>query len=191
MISKRTPVRLLAIMVAFASAFAYAEPPAVASPGVTGLWMGAMVQHGIAYRVVLHVTQDAGGKLAVSMESVEQHATLPGENAILKDGGFSFEIGKVGKYQGTLAADGNTMSGTWTQQGNAVPAQLCANLRVRSTNSRTLVSGETPGRIERPQAGFGSGTRTSLERRFAEHAHGRWSRHRRARSRTTPHFYLW
>jgi hypothetical protein len=93
----------------------------VEPPGVMGFWMGTMLQHGIAYRIVLQVTEDAGGKLAVSMESVDQRGTLPGENAILEDAGLSFEIRSVGKYQGTLAADGNTIGGTWTPQETAVP----------------------------------------------------------------------
>jgi serine-type D-Ala-D-Ala carboxypeptidase/endopeptidase len=83
--------------------------------------MGTMVQNGNAFRIVLHVTQGAGGGLSVSMESIDQHATLAGQNAILKDDGFSFEIKLVGKYQGTLATGGNSISGTWTQQGIAVP----------------------------------------------------------------------
>lgn len=122
--TSRTFRVVLALSVIFTLAVysAFAAPPSSAPPpGVTGFWMGTMLQNGITFRVVLQVAEEGGGKLKVSMRSVDQNATLPAETAILKDNSFSFGVRSVGKYQGTLAASGNTISGTWTQQGESVP----------------------------------------------------------------------
>jgi D-alanyl-D-alanine-carboxypeptidase/D-alanyl-D-alanine-endopeptidase len=114
-------VRALSVIFTLAVYSAFAAPPSSAPPpGVTGFWMGTMVQNGITFRVVLQVAEEGGGKLRVSMRSVDQNATLPAETPILKDNSFSFEVRSVGKYRGTLAASGNTLSGTWTQQGESV-----------------------------------------------------------------------
>jgi len=88
--------------------------------GIVGTWTGTLHAGSVSLRLVLHVTSDAAGKLQVALDSVDQNAMgLPGSNVALEGSSFKFDIPSVhGSYAGTLSADGNSLSGTWTQSGS-------------------------------------------------------------------------
>lgn len=96
---------------------------AVSKPAdMAGDWNGAIGIEGAALRLVLHVTGSAGS-LRVTLDSPDQHANgLQGSNAVLDGKSFSFQIPAVhGTYTGTLAGDGKTIDGTWSQSGATLP----------------------------------------------------------------------
>lgn len=94
----------------------------IAKPAdLAGAWSGA-IDARPPLHLVLHVTGSAGN-LHVTLDSPDQHATgLQGSNAVLDGKNFSFQIPSVqGTYTGTLAADGKSISGTWSQSGATLP----------------------------------------------------------------------
>jgi hypothetical protein len=67
-----TVVRALSILFRLDVCSAFAVTPSLAPPpGVTGFWMGTILEQGIAYSDRPAVDEDAGGRLSVSMESVD------------------------------------------------------------------------------------------------------------------------
>jgi len=90
------------------------------APGLVGTWSGTLHAGSATLRLVLHVTSDPAGKLQVALDSIDQHVMgLAGSNAIVQGNSFKFEVTSVhGSYAGTLSADGNKLSGTWTQNGS-------------------------------------------------------------------------
>jgi len=93
----------------------FAQKPA----DVVGDWSGVLQPSGGSLRLALHVSKDAAGKLSVTLDSLDQNAMgLQGSNAVLNGNDFSFAIPSVsGTYNGTLASDGKSISGTWSQGG--------------------------------------------------------------------------
>jgi pimeloyl-ACP methyl ester carboxylesterase len=85
---------------------------------IAGDWQGTLSVSGAELRLVLHVTKAADSSLKATLDSIDQ----PGANGIpissitLKDSKLSLGIDAVhGTYEGKVAADGKTISGTWTQ----------------------------------------------------------------------------
>jgi D-alanyl-D-alanine-carboxypeptidase/D-alanyl-D-alanine-endopeptidase len=89
---------------------------------VQGDWDGVLHAGQVSLHLVLHVTTDANGKLAVALDSLDQNAMgLPRGNAAVKGSIFSFDIPVVsGSYTGTVSSDGKRIDGTWNQ-GKPLP----------------------------------------------------------------------
>jgi|HubBroStandDraft_4_1064222.scaffolds.fasta_scaffold72627_2 hypothetical protein len=75
--------------------------------------------------LVLHLRADENGALAATMDSPSQGANgLVGSEVKLDGTTLSYSIAIVGgMYTGTVSADGKTISGTWTQNGNSTPLE--------------------------------------------------------------------
>lgn len=93
---------------------------------IAGDWQGTLDAGGAQLRLVLHITKGADGALKATLDSIDQ----PGANGIpvnavtLKDSKLTLDITAVhGTYEGTVAADGKTISGTWTQ-AQALPLEF-------------------------------------------------------------------
>jgi pimeloyl-ACP methyl ester carboxylesterase len=101
------------------------EPPAHkpddARFPVEGLWQSALVTHGLRLRFQLHVFHDSDGELIAALDNLDQNVSgLPAMNVTLKESAFHFEIPSVdGTFDGTLSANKNSISGTWSQTGVA------------------------------------------------------------------------
>ena len=116
---------LTTIVFTLIASLAFISSAAAVPPGVIGIWTGTLKTFycpGINCRpvnlhLVLHVTADSAGKLAASFDSVDQGGMdLPGDNAVLNRSTFSFDVRSIQvNYQATLSADGNSLTGTWTQ----------------------------------------------------------------------------
>lgn len=93
---------------------------------VNGIWLGTLEAGGAKLRVQIHVSTDAGGKLACSLDSIDQGASgLPCSNVQLAGNRLSFDVPVVqGHWAGELSGDGNRLSGTWTQVGNSLTLNL-------------------------------------------------------------------
>jgi uncharacterized protein len=100
---------LLAAVVFLISVCAHAQD-------VAGDWEGTL-HAGVDLRLVLHITKSDGGALKATLDSVDQGAYgIPVSSISLKDSKLSLGVDAVhGTYEGKVSADGNTISGTWTQ----------------------------------------------------------------------------
>jgi len=89
---------------------------------IAGDWQGTLSAGGAELRLVLHVAKAADGSLKATLDSVDQNSNgIPVSSITFKDSKLSLGIEAVhGTYEGKLAADGKTISGTWTQ-GSSLP----------------------------------------------------------------------
>ncbi|KAA6464884.1 beta-lactamase family protein [Acidobacteria bacterium AB60] len=91
--------------------------PASKPSAVDGLWLGKLGTGNATLRVQLHVRSNQAGEEFCTGDSLDQHA-MAMECANVKFAGdkFSFDIPVVhGHWEGTLGADGNSLTGTWNQ----------------------------------------------------------------------------
>ncbi len=95
--------------------------PAAQPSAVDGIWIGSPPSPGQTIRVQIVVRSGNKGEQVCTADVIEQNAWDIGcANAGFTNGQFSFEIPVVsGRWQGRLAADGNTLAGTWTQRNPA------------------------------------------------------------------------
>ncbi len=114
---------------------------------IVGNWTGALRPPAKTLHLALHVTTDAGGKLSVALDSLDQGAMgLPGSDAILKGNDFSFDIPSVhGNYKGIVSADGKTIKGTWTQ---TISLQLEFSRQTSASSNAPAVVGDWTGALQ-------------------------------------------
>ena len=93
---------------------------------VDGIWLGTLQAGGTSLRIQLHVKSDDKGQENCSLDSLDQGAMgLECAKATLAGDDFSFDVPVVmGHYAGKLSADGTTLTGTWSQNGNSLPLNL-------------------------------------------------------------------
>ncbi len=110
-----------------------------AQPGIEGHWQGTLDAGQAKLRLAFHITKAPGGKLAGTMDSLDQGAMgLPLDAVSFEGGKARFELRSVGgRYEGTLSKDGSELSGVWKQGDISLPLFL----------KRT----EKPTELKRPQ----------------------------------------
>lgn len=97
---------------------------AAAKPSpVDGIWLGTAKEGDTSLRIQVHVKSDTNGKEFCTLDSLDQRAMgLACGKTALNGNAFSFEVPAAqGGWQGTLSADGNTLTGTWTSGGKTQP----------------------------------------------------------------------
>ena len=136
---------------AFGSQNVLTQPAAAAQPGssatrsepsgVAGYWLGTLRAGAVSLRVQVNVTTDVAGQPACTLDSLDQGAYgLPCANVVYSSRDFSFDVPVVqGRYAGKLAADGKTLSGTWTQ-GQALPLELARQDRAQPPPAQPAVA---------------------------------------------------
>jgi uncharacterized protein len=84
---------------------------------IAGDWQGSLNTGQGELRLVLHITKGPDGEFKATLDSVDQGANgIPVSSISFKNSKLSLGIDAVhGTYEGTLAADGKTISGTWSQ----------------------------------------------------------------------------
>src|SRR6266704_529848 len=103
---------------------AFAQSPGQTNSPLNGAWSGALnVPPGIKLRLIFHVSSSAG-ELKATMDSVEQNARgIPVTTVSLKGSTVVFDLPNIaGRYEGRI--DKDTITGSWTQGGNALPLVL-------------------------------------------------------------------
>jgi uncharacterized protein len=87
---------------------------------IVGDWQGTLSTGMGELRLVLHITK-SGDALKATLDSIDQGANdIPVASVTLKNSKLSLGVDAVqGTYEGTVAADGKTISGTWKQQGQS------------------------------------------------------------------------
>jgi pimeloyl-ACP methyl ester carboxylesterase len=103
---------------AMTTGLATADP----APSISGDWDGALQINTIKLRMILHIETVSGARTG-TLKSVDQGGAMMTLSNIALDGDkVSFAISQVGaSYEATLTAGGQSMSGTFTQNGNALP----------------------------------------------------------------------
>jgi len=98
---------------------------AASAQDLSGDWQGALAP---TLRVILHVEKGDGATWKATLASIDQSpdrgAAMPVDVVTLKGSTLEFSITAIrGSYSGTIAADGNSIDGTWTQ-GRPLPLSL-------------------------------------------------------------------
>jgi bla regulator protein blaR1 len=99
---------------------------ALLAQDLTGTWQGALPAGGRELRTVIKITTADGGGLRAVMYSIDQGAQpMPVNPVTLQGSAVKMSVpGIGGTYEGRLEADGNSITGTWTQGPNPVPLNL-------------------------------------------------------------------
>ena len=89
------------------------------APGVEGNWVGALDVGGFKLRLVLKISKSPDGKLAATVDSLDQNAKdLVVDTITFQDGTLKFEMKALSaSYAGTLSKNGTELTGQWTQGG--------------------------------------------------------------------------
>jgi dienelactone hydrolase len=118
-----------------------APKPAKASD-IDGDWLGTLDSGMGTLRVVLHIANTEDG-LRATMDSPDQGAKGIPVTSITRTGSsLRFETKSIsGTYEGSISADLNAVSGTWTQFGKPLPLSL---KRVKSASELELRRPQNP-----------------------------------------------
>ncbi|HZF32068.1 MAG TPA: hypothetical protein VE907_23320 [Gammaproteobacteria bacterium] len=100
----------------------FAQPSATE---LAGDWQGALDANGTQLRLVFHVSVTTDGKLAATLDSLDQGAKgIPVQSVTMDGSSVRFDVSVVaGVYEAKLA-DKNTMTGKWRQSGMELPLDL-------------------------------------------------------------------
>jgi uncharacterized protein len=87
---------------------------------LAGTWHGVLDVGQAKLRLVLNVVRQADGSYKATLDSPDQNATgIPVESVTLKDANVRVELKTIGgAYEGTLDAEGSTLTGNWSQGGS-------------------------------------------------------------------------
>lgn len=99
--------------------------PQAAEPGIIGNWQGTVNLGGVnsvSLRIGLHITKSDAGEYAATLDSIDQGASgIPVRQTTLVGNLVHLDLPNLrATYEGTVSADGNEISGTFTQ-GAALP----------------------------------------------------------------------
>lgn len=107
--------------------FAIGASTEAADPsGIEGSWIGTLSAGGQTLRVVFHFSRSASGAWSGALDSPDQGATgIPFDKVSVSGNAVHCEVAAIqGAFEGTLASETRTLSGTWTQLGNRFPLTL-------------------------------------------------------------------
>jgi pimeloyl-ACP methyl ester carboxylesterase len=92
---------------------------------ITGTWEGTLKAGPAELRMVLHVERNDTAELKASLDSVDQGAFgIPVTSIVLKNSKLNLTLDSIhGSYEGTVAADGKSINGTWSQ-GQPLPLKF-------------------------------------------------------------------
>lgn len=104
-----------------------AEPVAVVESPIVGDWEGSLsLADGSALRVIVHITQDADGNPAATLDSPDQGALgIPVDEVRFEDRALYLYLQVIeGSYTGALQEDNETIEGTWTQPAGSMTLNM-------------------------------------------------------------------
>jgi fermentation-respiration switch protein FrsA (DUF1100 family) len=132
-------ILLAVLVVALAASFLSAQD-------ITGDWQGTLNAGGTDLRLVLHITKAKDGSLTATLDSIDQGANgIPVSSVTLQNSKLNLGVDAVhGTYEGTVGADGNSISGTWSQ-GSSLPLEF---KRVAATPAKTEAKPAKPSDID-------------------------------------------
>jgi uncharacterized protein len=114
---------------------------------IAGDWQGTLNAGGQELRLVLHITKAPDNSLKATLDSIDQ----PGGNGIpvssitLKDSKLELGVEMVhGSYEGKVAPDAKTITGTWSQ-GAALPLEFKRAAATVSTEHKPVKPSDIDG----------------------------------------------
>ena len=136
--------RVLVVALVLAANASMASPDAAK---VVGDWSGALEVGGMRLRLNFHISRAQDGSLRATMDSVDQGATgIPVDTVRFDAGTLIAQLYKLNAvYEARLDDAGNTLTGTWKQNGNLLPLVL-----VRAEDAASLI----PKRPQEPKPPF-------------------------------------
>lgn len=118
----------LSILIACLLLSAAAAPAELGREALEGVWQGTLEvpPAGFKLRIVFRVSSEPDGSPSAVMDSPDQGAHGITVDRVAVDAGVvRFEVdAAAGFYEGTLAEDGKTIDGEWSQGGRALPLTL-------------------------------------------------------------------
>ena len=95
---------------------------------LSGDWQGSLATPTASLRIILHVEKVDAATWKATLASIDQSpdrgAAMPADAVTLQGSTLALSIAAIGgSYSGTLAADGNSIAGTWSQ-GLQLPLSL-------------------------------------------------------------------
>lgn len=92
---------------------------------ISGEWRGILSFQGTELSVVFHITNQ-DGKYSCTMDSPDQGVTgIPVDNTTYDNGKLTFKAAELGmEYNADINESGNSMTGTFNQQGVSIPLTL-------------------------------------------------------------------
>jgi fermentation-respiration switch protein FrsA (DUF1100 family) len=94
---------------------------------IAGDWQGTLDAAGSKLRLVLHISKAPDNSLKATLDSLDQEGAngIPVSSVSLKDSKLSLGVEIIhGAYEAKVAPDGNSISGTWTQQEQDFPLEF-------------------------------------------------------------------
>jgi hypothetical protein len=98
---------------------------AVKPSDIDGMWQGTLEAGGTKLRMLVHIMSTPDG-LSASVSSPDQSPAWIPASTVTRDGtSLKLEFNLIGgSFTGTLAQERNSIDGTWTQGGRAIPLLL-------------------------------------------------------------------
>ena len=103
---------------------------ALLAQNIAGTWQGALKANGpngsVELRIVIKISRADDESLKATLYSIDQNPTpINANSCTLKASSLKISISQLnGTYAGTVSSDGNSISGTWSQGGPAIPLNL-------------------------------------------------------------------
>lgn len=115
------PARFIGVLALLAFA-AVAQP---APTELVGDWQGALDANGTRLRLVFHVSLASEGKLAATLDSLDQGAKgIPVQSVTVDGSSIRFDVSVIAGVYEAKVADKKTMTGKWRQSGMELPLDL-------------------------------------------------------------------
>jgi uncharacterized protein (TIGR03435 family) len=120
-----------------------AQTQTIPKPEISGTWQGALPPQGGngELRLVFRISTGDGGALKALVYAIDRDPTPFSASSVTLKGStlqISIQLLQSG-FEGTLAGDGNTIAGKWTQAANALPLNL-----VRATDQTAWAIPDSP-----------------------------------------------
>lgn len=116
------------------------------SASLAGDWDGTLDAGTVQLRLVLHVTAAGDKGYTATLDSVDQGANgISTEKVVFENNVLKFDVPAVhGSYQGTMDAQGRTLTGKWTQ-GASLPLTFRKRAAAKQTASSSPLDGAWQG----------------------------------------------
>ncbi|MGA8088210.1 MAG: hypothetical protein WCA10_12945 [Terracidiphilus sp.] len=138
------------------------SPFGSAQANLGGEWTGTLEANGTTFHIAWHATAAPDGKITCTFDNIDQNIYgIKVKSTVLKESDITMSVDDVvsingqdtpvkGDFAGVVSADGNEVSGTWTQ---TEPAQPPAQIHFKRAASQSSAAATAP-----PIAGDWSGT---------------------------------
>jgi fermentation-respiration switch protein FrsA (DUF1100 family) len=104
---------------------AQAAPRPAAPPAIDGTWLGSLDTGDIKLRIVFKIVATADGLTAQLQSPDQSPAWMPATSITRSDSTLTVTLKGLGAvFEGKIAADANSIDGTFTQMGNPLPLSL-------------------------------------------------------------------